>query len=74
MLDTLLEEFQDVFPKELPKALSPKCNIDHNINLILSTSPISIPPYQLSQFDEDEIASQLSDYLRMGHICHSKSP
>ena len=35
---------------------------------------MSIPPYQLSQLEEDEIAKQLKEYLSMGHIRYSKSP
>ena len=35
---------------------------------------MSIPAYRLSQLEEDEITTQLKDYLRMDHIQHSKSP
>ncbi len=74
LLDSLLNEFLDVFPKELPHGLPPKRNIDHHIDLIPGTSPVSIPPYRLSRSEEDEIASQLKEYLSMGHIRQSKSP
>ena len=49
-------------------------NVDHKIDLIPGAAPVSIPPYRLSRIEEDEIATQLKDYLRMGHIRHSKSP
>ena len=52
-----LKEFQDVFPKELLKGLPPKCNIDHHIDLISSTTLVSIPLYWLDQCEDDEIAS-----------------
>ena len=74
LLDSLLNEFLDVFPKELPHGLPPKRNIDHHIDLIPGTSLVSIPPYRLSRSEEDEIASQLKEYLSMGHIHQSKSP
>ena len=51
----------------------PKHNIDHRIDLIPGTSPVSIPPYCLSRSEEDEITSQLKEYLRMGHIRYRKS-
>ena len=42
-------------------------NVDHKSDFIIScVGPImSIPPYQLSHVEEDEIATQLKDYLRM---------
>ena len=68
-LDSLLKEFEDVFLKELSQGLPPKCNIEHHIDRIPSIIPNTIPPYQLSRTEEDEVASQLKEYLRMGHIC-----
>ena len=73
-LDSLLKEFEDVFLKELSQGLPPKCNIEHHIDRIPSIIPNTIPPYQLSRTEEDEVASQLKEYLRMGHIRHSRSP
>ena len=70
VLESLLKEFQDVFIEELPKGLPSK----HNIDLIPCSALVNIPLYQLSQNEEGVIASQLKEYLRMGHICYSKSP
>ena len=41
VLDSLLKEFQDVFPMKLTKGLPPKHNIDHHIDLMLGTKPVS---------------------------------
>ena len=64
----------NVFPNELPLTLPPKRNVDHQIELIPGAAPVSIPPYQLSRLEEDEIAKQLKEYLSMGHIRYRKSP
>ena len=69
VLESLLKEFQDVFIEELPKGLPSK----HNIDLIPCSALVNIHLYQLSQ-NEGVIALQLKEYLRMGHICYSKSP
>jgi hypothetical protein len=74
LLNLIIKDFKDVFPKELPPGLPPMRNVDHRIDLIPGAAPVSIPPYRLSRLEEDEIATQLKDYLRMGHIRHSKSP
>ena len=48
--------------------------MDHQIELIPGVAHVSIPPYRLSQLEEDEIAKQLKEYLSMGHIRYTKSP
>ncbi len=49
-LETLLQEFRDVFPDELPKELPPqKERLDHRIDLkIGSEEPYARNPYRLS--------------------------
>ena len=74
LLDSSLDDFHDVFPNKLPLTFPPKCNVDHQIELIPSVALVSIPPYRLRRLKEDEIAKQLKEYLRMGHIRYSKSP
>ena len=57
-----------MFPNELPLTLPPKRNVDHQIELIPGAAPVIIPPYRLSQLEEDEIAKQLKEYLSMGPL------
>ena len=40
----MVRKFEDVFPKELPR-LPPEREIEFSVELLLGTSPISIPPY-----------------------------
>ena len=73
-LQSVLESFKDVFPQDLPSGLPPPRAVDHRIDLIPGAQPVSIPPYQMSQLEEDELARQLDNYLQQGYIRHSKSP
>ena len=41
-------EFDDVFPKELPKGLPPDCGITHGIDLVSGTKRLSKLAYHLS--------------------------
>ena len=47
-LQKLLEEYKDVFPEDLPTGLPPKHSVDHGIETMSSTKPISRSPYWLS--------------------------
>jgi hypothetical protein len=50
-LKCLLDEYIDVFPDELPKALPPKRAMDHRIDLLPGSTPVSKPSYTMSLSD-----------------------
>ena len=71
---TVLREFSDIFPLDLPSKLPPKRTVDHDIDLIPGSSPPSRPPYRLSKPLLDELQVQITSLLDKGFIEHSKSP
>lgn len=70
----ILEEFADVFPKELPSGLPPARDVDHQIDLEPGHSPPFRPIYRLSYKELAELRKQLQELLAQGHIRPSKSP
>ncbi len=54
----LLVKFKDVFPEELPKSLPPRREVDHKIELVEGSSPVSRPTYRMksSRVRRDEEA------------------
>ena len=61
LLDSIMNDFQYVYPKELLAKIAPIHNVDHKVDLISSVAPMSIiPSYQLSQVEKDEIATRLT--------------
>ena len=52
-------EFDDVFPKELPKGLPPDHGITHGINLVPRAKPLSKLDYCLSVKEAHEVKRQL---------------
>jgi hypothetical protein len=70
----LYEEFRDVFPEELPKRLPPQREIDHKIDLVEGSLPVSRPTYRMSPVELDELKKQLDEALANGQIRPSKSP
>ena len=73
-LASLLQEFADVFPSDLPSKLPPERIVNHDIDLIPGASPPSRPPYRLSKPLLDELQTQLTGLLEKGFIEYSKSP
>src|SRR3954467_11121149 len=70
----LLNEFQDVFPDELPLELPPNRSCNHRIQL----EPGSIPPwrpiYRMSPLELDSLKEELDRLLKNGSVEPSVSP
>ena len=71
---SLLEEFKDVFPEDLPDGLPPKRSYDFKIILQPLASSQKRPLYKLSQLETEELQKQLADLLDKGFIQPSSSP
>ena len=63
----ILVEFEDVFPKELPR-LPPTRTIDHRIELLPGSEPPHKAPYRMSSQALDELKIQLKDLMEKGYI------
>ena len=70
----LLNEFEDIFPKELPAGLPPQRQLDHRIDLVPGAEPPHRSPYHLSPKGLDELKSQLRELTEKGYIQPSVSP
>ena len=73
-LHSLLEEFSDLFPEQLPKGRPPKRSVEFEIKTVEGTVPPNKPPYRLSPKEHDELQAQIDDLLAQGHIRPSQSP
>ena len=73
-IQSLLQEFQDVFPDDLPEGLPPARNVDHKIEVIPGSSTPFRPIYRLSLPELQTLRAELDDLLAKGHIQPSKSP
>ena len=68
-----LDEYQDVFPKELPN-LPPDQELVHEIELIPRAQPIARAPYKMSPSEALELKNHLNQLLEQGFIKPSVSP
>ncbi|KAK1606157.1 hypothetical protein QYE76_029830 [Lolium multiflorum] len=69
----IVNEFQDVFPKELPR-MPPDREIEFTIDLIPGTAPIAKAPYKMGPKELKELKEQLDDLEQKGFIQESISP
>ena len=63
----VVNEFQDVFPKELP-GMPPDREIEFTIDLIPGTAPIAQPPYKMGPKESVELKAQIDELERKGFI------
>ena len=73
-LDSLLHEYQDVFPDQLPPGLPPEREVFHTIQLAPDAKPTWRPLYRLSPAERDEVERQIKELTRLGYIRPSASP
>ena len=66
-------EFCDVFPDDLPD-LPPNRELEFEIELLLGSALVSIPPYRITPTELKELKVQLQDLVDKGFIRPSVSP
>ena len=69
----MVNEFFDVFPKDLP-GLPPDKEIEFEIELAPGTEPISIASYRMAPAELKELKVQMEELLSKGFVKTSTSP
>lgn len=73
-LKSLLQEFSDVFPEELPDGLPPIRGIEHQIYFLPGAVIPNRPAYRASPEETKEIQRQVDELLAKGQVRESLSP
>ena len=71
---SLLPEFEDVFPEEIPKGLPPIRGIKHQIDFVSSATIRNRPAYRSNPEDTKELQKQVGELVEKGYVRESMSP
>lgn len=73
-IESILNEFSDVFPENLPNGLPPSRSEDFKIDLIPDAKPQKSGLYRMSIVELEELKKQLEELIEAGFIRPSSSP
>ena len=74
IVSTVLQDYNDVFPEEVPAGLPPLRGIERQIDLIPGASLPNRPPYRTNPEETKEIQRQVQELLDRGYVHESLSP
>ena len=70
----LLQEFEDVFPKEMPNELPPIRGIEHQIDFMLGAAIPIRQAYRSNPEETKELQRQVENLMSKGYVRESMSP
>jgi hypothetical protein len=73
-VSNVLQDFDDVFPEEVPAGLPPLRGIEHQLDLIPGATLPNRAPYRTNPEETKEIQKQVQELLDKGYIRVSLSP
>ncbi|KAH9671240.1 Endonuclease [Citrus sinensis] len=68
------EDFDDVFPNEVPNGLPPIRGIEHQIDLVLRATIPNRPAYRSNPDETKELQRQVEELLAKGYVRENMSP
>ncbi|XP_010525620.1 PREDICTED: uncharacterized protein LOC104803388 [Tarenaya hassleriana] len=70
----LLQDYEDVFPEEIPNGLPPLRGIEHQIDFVPGASLPNKPAYRTNPDETKELQRQVTELLEKGYVRESMSP
>jgi hypothetical protein len=71
---SLLQEYGDVFPNDVPSGLPPIRGIEHQIDFVPGATIPNQPAYRSNPEETKELQRQVEELLTKGHVRESMSP
>ncbi|GKV13634.1 hypothetical protein SLEP1_g24622 [Rubroshorea leprosula] len=73
VVKSLLQDFKDVFPDDVPNGLPPVRGIKHQIDFILGATIPNRPAYRSNPNETKELQRQVEELMKKGHVRESMS-
>jgi hypothetical protein len=70
---SLLQEYEDVFPNDVPSGLLPIRGIEYQIDFVLGASIPNRPAYRSNSEETKELQRQVEELMAKGHVRESIS-
>ncbi|KAL4633166.1 hypothetical protein ACB092_04G102600 [Castanea dentata] len=71
---SLLQEYEDVFPNDVPSGMPPIRGIEHQKDFVPSATIPNRPTYRSNPEETKELQRQVEELLTKGHVRESMSP
>jgi hypothetical protein len=71
---SLLQEYEDVFPNDVPSGLPPIREIEHQIDFVPGATIPNRPAYRSNPEETKELQRQVEELMVKGHVRESMSP
>ena len=71
---SLLQEYEDVFPNDVPSGLPPIRGIEHQIDFAPGATIPNRPAYRSTPEETKKLQRQVKELLTKGHVRESMSP
>ncbi|GKV47177.1 hypothetical protein SLEP1_g54096 [Rubroshorea leprosula] len=71
---SLLQDFKDAFPEDIPNGLPPIRGIKHQIDFILGATIPNQPAYRSNPNETKELQKQVEELMKKGHVRERMSP
>jgi hypothetical protein len=71
---SLLQEYENVFPNDVPSGLPPIRGIEHEIDFVPGAIIPNHPAYRSNPEETEELQRQVEELLAKGHVRESMSP
>ncbi|XP_070040061.1 uncharacterized protein [Nicotiana tomentosiformis] len=72
-ISSLLQDFEDVFPEDIPNGLPPLCGIEHQINFVPGSQIPNRPTYRSNPEETKELQRQVEELLEKGFVRENMS-
>lgn len=73
-ISSLLQDFEDVFPENIPNGLPPLRGIEHQIDFVPGSQIPNRPAYRSNPEETKELQRQVEELLEKGFVRESMSP